>query len=369
MTVMPGRRVAEVFPDFRAVVSTPLAAAGDVAAEHVVPEVDRLTVSVVTDSYHHSMEPSGRFGDVEVRRHRTPPSPEVPRTLQNEWGLALHVASQRGDETRRVLIDFGYTSSTLNNNLDLMGIDPGSLDALVLSHGHYDHFGGMAGFLDEHGAALRPNLPFHVGGEECFCRRDAGPIDTPYFFGALDRRALVDAGLQTSFAERPSLVADHGFTTGTIPLASFESPAHPTRMTVGLDAGGCGCDPAGLGSHLADGDRVVDDFVHEQATCFHVRGKGLVVITSCGHRGVVNSTLAAMEVSGIDRIHAIVGGFHLAPMPGDYVDATIDALRELRPAHVIPMHCSGPTFHERAKIAFGDALLLSSTGTHFTFGA
>ena len=64
------------------------------------------------------------------------------------------------------------------------------LDALLLSHGHCDHFGGMAGFLAAHREKLRPGLPFYLGGEECFCSRETGPADTPSNFGALDRRAI-----------------------------------------------------------------------------------------------------------------------------------------------------------------------------------
>ena len=112
------------------------------------------------------------------------------------------------------------------------------LDALLLTHGHYDHFGGMVGFLAAHKDKLKPGLPFYLGGEECFCSRETGPVNTPSNFGALNRRAIADAGLQVLFAERPSLFADHGFTTGYIPLASFEKPAQPSRMRIGRQPDG-----------------------------------------------------------------------------------------------------------------------------------
>ena len=176
------------------------------ALSGAVPEVDRLSVRVVTDSYHHAFEPGRRIGDVNVERYAFALSKEPPRkALQNEWGLAMHLESARGTETRQVMIDFGYTPETLNNNLELLGIDPARLDALVLSHGHYDHFGGMVGFLQAHRAKLKPGLPFYLGGEECFCTREAGVGASAGSFGALDRKAIADAKLRVMFAEKPCL--------------------------------------------------------------------------------------------------------------------------------------------------------------------
>ena len=332
-----------------------------------LPVVDRLSVGVVTDSYHHLFETAGKFGEVAVQRWGRPPTPEPPRTLQNEWGLSLHLESARGAETRQVLVDFGFTGDTLNNNLDLLGIDVSKLDALLLSHGHYDHFGGMAGFLAAHGKELKPGLPFYLGGEECFCSRETGPADAPSNFGALDRRAIAAAGLQVLFAERPSLLADHGFTTGYIPLVSFEKPAQPSRMKIGV-RDGVGCEPEGLPAEKRSLTIVPDDFQHEHATCYNVKGKGLVIMTSCGHRGIVNSVRGAIKVAGISKVHAIIGGFHLMPMPEEYVRSTVAALKEFDPDYLIPMHCTGTPFYEVAKQELPGRVLLSSTGTRFVFG-
>jgi len=332
------------------------------------PEVDRVSVQVVTDSYHHLFLPSGTFGEVAVQQFQRPPSSGMPRTLQNEWGLALHLESARGAETRQVLVDFGFTGDTLNNNLELLGIDVAQLDAMLLSHGHYDHFGGMVGFLAAHQEKLKPGLPFYLGGEECFCSRETGPAEAPSNFGALDRKAIAQAGLQVLFAERPSLLADHGFTSGYIPLASFEKPAQPSRMRVGLQPDGVGCAPEGLAAEKRGLTMVIDDFQHEHATCFNVKGKGLVIMTSCGHRGIVNSVRGAIKVAGISKVHAILGGFHLMPMAQEYVQSSVAALKEFDPDYLIPMHCTGTPFYELAKQEMPGRVLLSSTGSRYTFG-
>ena len=113
-----------------------------------VPEVDRVAVRVVVDSYQIAVAPSAEAGNVEIERFGWGLGDQPPgKTLVSEFGLSMHVESQRGDEMRQVLIDFGFTPEALVNNTGLLGIDPSGLDALVLSHGHYDHFGGLAGFL------------------------------------------------------------------------------------------------------------------------------------------------------------------------------------------------------------------------------
>jgi 7,8-dihydropterin-6-yl-methyl-4-(beta-D-ribofuranosyl)aminobenzene 5'-phosphate synthase len=333
------------------------------------PEVDRLSVRVLTDSYLHLMASPGKFADMQVQRYSRPPSNDAPRNLLNEWGLALLVESTRGSEMRQVQIDFGFTADALNNNIELMGVDTSKTDALVLTHGHYDHFGGMVGYLAANKGKLKPGLPFYLGGEECFCTRETGPANAPTNFGALDRKAIADAGLKVMFAEKPSIVADHAFTTGFIPLASFEKPAQPTRMKVGIQPDGMGCAPETLPPEKRSLTIVPDDFQHEQATCFIVKGKGLVVLTSCGHRGIVNSVRAAMKVSGVNKVHAVIGGFHLMPMPDDYVRNTVAALKELNPDYLIPMHCSGSAIYEVAKQEMPGKVPLSSTGTRFVFGA
>jgi 7,8-dihydropterin-6-yl-methyl-4-(beta-D-ribofuranosyl)aminobenzene 5'-phosphate synthase len=339
------------------------------ALSGTVPEVDRLAVRIVTDSYHHAFEPSRKVGDIEIQRFAFALSKQPPsRALQNEWGLAMHAESSRGSETRHLLVDFGYTAETLNNNLVLLRIDPAKLDALVLSHGHYDHFGGLVGFLQANKAKLKPGLPFYLGGEECFCTREAGVGDAAGNFGVLDRKAIAEAGLKVLFADQPSIVAEHAFTSGRIARATFERVLSPTRMTVG-QRDGVGCAPEGLPEAKRSLTVVPDDFDHEQATCFNVKGKGLVVMTSCGHRGVVNSVRGAMKISGVDKVHAVLGGFHLAPHPVEYLRDTVAELKQIDPDFVIPMHCTGEAFISIAMQEMPAKTIRSSTGSRYIFGA
>ena len=335
-----------------------------------VPEVDGLAVRVVTDSYQFAVAPGRKADGVDIQHFGWGIGGDKPpgKTLISEFGLSMHVETRRGAETRQVLVDFGFTPEALINNADLLGIDPGALDALVLSHGHYDHFGGMAGFLRQHQGRLKAGLPLYVGGEDCFCAREWTAPPVKGNFGVVDRAALAGARLAVTYAEGPSLVADHGFTTGQIGLNSFEKLLSPSAMKIGVDHGiGCYADK------LPEDERskaiVPDQFRHEIATAFNLKGRGLVVLTSCSHRGVVNAIRQAQAASGVDKVHAVIGGFHLAPYKEDYVRETLASLKAIDLDYLIPLHCTGEPFYEMAKAQMPAKLLRSYTGTRLVFAA
>jgi 7,8-dihydropterin-6-yl-methyl-4-(beta-D-ribofuranosyl)aminobenzene 5'-phosphate synthase len=332
-----------------------------------VPEVDRLKVRIVTDNIVMQFVPTETRGGITIERRsggNTRPDAPPRHALNGEWGLAMHAESQRGEETRHVLVDFGYTPEVLTNNMAILGLDPASFDALVLSHGHYDHFGGMVGFLQANRGRLKPKLPFFVGGEDTFCiRKNPGGN-----FGAIDRQAIFDADLALMMAEGPALVADHAFTTGRIAQRSFEKPLLPTQEIVGI-FDGFGCYPEKMPAEKNIGAYLPDDFDHEIATSWLVKERGLVVLTSCSHRGVINAVKQAQEVSGIDKVHAVIGGFHIVPPLGDdYIRDTIAAFAEIAPDFIMPAHCTGDRFYDLARAALGDRVIHSAVGTRFVFG-
>ena len=118
------------------------------------------------------------------------------------------------------------------------------------------------------------------------------------------------------------------------------------------------------------GSFILDDFEHEIGTNFAVKDKGLVVLTSCSHRGVINTIRQAQVASGIQKVHAVVGGFHIVPpLTDEYIQQVIATLKDINPDYLIPGHCAGERFYDLVRAEMPDKVIRSAVGARFIFGA
>jgi 7,8-dihydropterin-6-yl-methyl-4-(beta-D-ribofuranosyl)aminobenzene 5'-phosphate synthase len=336
------------------------------AAPMAVPTVDKVAMQVLVDGAYDLFSRAQKVNGVVVEVVR---SSDFTTPFHAQWGLSLLLDSQRGGDARTILLDFGHTAEALMLNMDLQKVDPRRINALVLSHGHNDHWGGLLGFLKKTRSALPADLTLYAGGEDNFCKRYAGAAPGPFSDrGGLDRRELAAHRVKLVLAQQPTLIENHAFTTGQIRRAGIERVL-PNTMVEFAEKDGMGCNMAHFSPAELQGKIMPDQHVHEHATCFNVKDRGLVVISSCGHVGIVNSVRQAQEVSGVQKVHAVVGGFHLGPAPADYLNQVVAEVKKLQPDAVIPMHCSGANFIQAVREQMPDKLVLATIGSRILFGA
>ena len=318
-----------------------------------IPAVDRLVLTSVVDGTYLAILPDRQFGTLSVERTRRP----RPPSLIAEHGLAYHLTSERGGEQRQVLLDFGLTRQTLLANLQLLAIQPPQVDALVLSHGHGDHYGGLLPLAEATPLWGERGMPLYVGGEDTFCRRwTVDARGQRLRSEQLERMEVERRKLQINVAEQPVLVADHLLLSGRIPRTTeFETGVPSARLE--------------MGAGTPETSKLVPDpFTGEIAAIYLVRDRGLVVISSCGHAGIINTLRHAQHVTGLDRVHAVVGGWHLADATQDVIGRTVAALVDLAPDYFVPMHCTGFSTMARLEQALPGRVIEPSVGTRVIFG-
>ena len=336
-----------------------------------VPTVDHLVLTCVVDNIYDVFARAGKLDTITVQR--TPLLRQAP--LFAEHGLAYHLESTRGAERREILLDFALTDRNLFNNYQALKVDPTRADALILSHGHSDHYGALPALARDMKGKFKPGTTVYAGGEDTFCHRVVvTPSGATLDGGTLDRAGLEAQGLTIALVKQPTVVAGHAFTSGQIArITDFEKPPAAARLEAGPMGSACAASlhfpPGALQVEPKPGELVPDNFQGEHATAYNVRDRGLVVITSCGHAGVINSVRQVQKATGIQKVHAIVGGFHLAPAPDEIVAKTVAEFKAIDPDYIIPMHCTGLNTIFATQREMPKKLVMPSTGTRVVFGA
>jgi 7,8-dihydropterin-6-yl-methyl-4-(beta-D-ribofuranosyl)aminobenzene 5'-phosphate synthase len=297
-------------------------------------ETADVTVTLAVDNYSdvllESVPTIDRYGNTD-------------EPLLAEHGFSAHI--QLGKAGEEILLDAGVSAVSLPHNFSRLGLDPLAVSQVVISHGHPDHTGALEGLLALKGertpVVVHPDAFF-----ERWRRLSDGTFDGPR---QQDRRAWEDAGALIVSIGEPYELAPGCLATGPVPRRTdFEKVTSAAFRTEGSE-------------------RVSDQILDDQSIVINVKGKGLVVISGCAHAGIVNTVLYAREISAVDRVWAVLGGFHLGSAGEEQVGRTIAELKALDPKLVMPCHCTGFEATRRFAEEMPGQFVVGAVGTTLKF--
>jgi len=303
-------------------------------------EADSLEVTVIVDNYTDVLLP----GTDVAQRLLTPP-PNLPLA---EHGFSCLLKVHSGSEKHVVLLDAGVSSTCFFYNAKLLNIDFAKIDSVVLSHGHFDHYGALKDFL----VSAKKGIPLILHPDAFLDRRINIPaIGRQVSMGMLSEKDLRETGVTINkITEASTLAAGFVMVTGEVErVTDFEKGFPWTEAKIG-------------------DEWVVDPFHDDQGVAVKVKGKGLVVLGGCSHAGIINTVKHAQKVTGTDKIHAVLGGFHLTgPVFEPIIEPTIQEMKKIAPDIIVPMHCTGWKAINLFAEKMAEQFILNGVGTTYIF--
>lgn len=312
-------------------------------------EVDRVEITTVIDNVSDLLAMDS--GEVVQRVQLVRDGKMEREQVVAEHGFSALVRAWSADQSHLVLFDAGLSSIAVPFNLRSLGIDLAQLEALALSHGHLDHFGALLPLLE-----MLPRKPISlVLHPDAFItpRYLKFSEDFKVFFPELVREELKSAGAELVETTGPRLMAgDCVLFLGEIDrVTDFEK---------GMAISFC----------VKDGREQWDPISDDTALVVNLKGKGLVIVSGCAHSGIINTVEQARKVTGVEQVHAVIGGFHLnGPAFEPIIGRTVEEMQRLAPRYVVPAHCTGEKAVRAFEQAMPEAYLRNLSGTRLTFAS
>jgi 7,8-dihydropterin-6-yl-methyl-4-(beta-D-ribofuranosyl)aminobenzene 5'-phosphate synthase len=310
-----------------------------------ISEIETLIVTVITDNYYDAL----RSDTVISKQFRTAPN----ASMHAEHGLSFFIETVMSGVSTGFMFDYGVDARSIMSNMALLDIDLEKAGALGLSHGHFDHWGGLLDILKRNRSKIAVGTPLYLG-IEAFAQRYSGrfSMEDPAYLGQLDREEIESLGtVKIVEIREPKEVIPGCCLSGTIERAT-EYEKIPPSLLIKRD------------------DKLEGDLLEgEQAVVCKVRGKGLVVISGCAHAGIVNTVKHAQKITRIDKVHAIIGGFHLVNAKPDIIEKTVSDIQQIAPDYIAPTHCTGFEAMTIFAKEMPEQFILNTAGTRYTFSA
>ena len=318
----------------------------EVAMSVKLKEIDKIEILTLQDNY---VDVAAFDGTEIVQRALPVKDMEIKNSILAEHGFSAIVTITADEMPHSLLFDFGFSEHGAAYNADALDLDLTAVEAMVLSHGHMDHFGGLEQLAERigkegielvvHPTAFRTSRYIKVTEEF--------KIGLP----ALKRERFESAGISLVESEVPRMLLDDSVLfLGEIPKQTEFEKGFP-RM-----------------HYDENGETKWDPIEEDSAIVANVKGKGLVILSGCAHSGIINTVKYAREVSGVDSVFVVMGGFHLTGADFEpIIEPTTEALKTLNPRYVVPTHCTGRKAVMHLEKEMPDRFLLNMSGTKMVF--
>jgi 7,8-dihydropterin-6-yl-methyl-4-(beta-D-ribofuranosyl)aminobenzene 5'-phosphate synthase len=309
----------------------------------IVPEAEKIVITVITDNLADATRPHYKIAQRPVGITSV-----LEGAMHAEHGLAYHIETVVDGRPHSFLFDFATDTRGVGRNMELLKIDLKRIEALALSHDHYDHQAALMDFLKAKREEVPRGIPFFVGENffvGTYARRPDGRIASLL---ALKREEIESMNLVKIVETKvPSPIIPGAYFSGKVDQVTDYEKIPPVFVA-------------------KRGDQwVQEEFIGEQAVVLNVKGKGLIVLSGCAHRGIVNTVTHAQKMTGIDKVHAIIGGFHLTGAKPEVIQKTIADIKAVRPDYIVPTHCTGFEAISAFAREMPDQFILNTAGTKY----
>ena len=308
--------------------------------------VDQVEILTLQDNY---IEMTAMDNSAVISRAAPLRDGEIKASIGAEHGFSALVTTVYDGKTHTLLFDFGFSEDGAAKNAEILGVNMRAVEAAALSHGHSDHTGAMSAL----GAAIgKKDLPL-VLHPSVF----KGPRylkwgeELKVYFPRLTKEMVRAAGFEPVEAETPYLMLkDTVLFLGSVPRRTDFEKGFPIAYS------------------QWEGKESPDAIEDDTSVVMHVKNKGLVILSGCAHAGIVNTVQYAMDVTGVNQVHVVMGGFHLSgPFFEPIIEQTAQELQKLKPAYVVPTHCTGRKAIMEIEKKMPEQFLLNMAGTKLTF--
>jgi len=308
-----------------------------------IPEADKIVITVITDN-----ATDINRQDYKIAKRPTYLTYPLDAAVHAEHGLSYHVEAVVDGKSHSCLYDFGTDARGVLRNMDLLKINLRQVEALGLSHDHWDHQFALVDILKAKRSEFAAELPLYVGEQFFVGTYGTGPTGVVAKLNLLEKKDIEALGfVKIVEVKGPTAIIPGAYLPGRVEQVVDYEKISPRFLA------------------KRGNEYVQETFPGEQILILNAKGKGLVILSSCAHRGIVNSVKQAQRMTGIEKVHALIGGFHLINAKPELILKTVADIKAINPDYIVPTHCTGYEAIATFAREMPENFILNTAGTRY----